>query len=296
VHTLDLEDQDLTADSCAYYPVSGIEYIEHKDALVVSLFDGSFHVISNLSANPQLVASNTSESLTTEGLSLQARTAFTRVETREARLSTAITRYDANRISGMTSYDHGGTFAWIHEYVPYLNSAIYLRSSFGPDPYGRPISVTSTTQSILAFSLFRRCGPISKPIAGSRACAIAQLVMIVSFPYEPSGPNAAHVSADLGHSTMSVLRPIFCALRNGARTAQFAVEVVEALKGSQHACELPEIAPPIADPNGDGVCRRAYRTSLTSHLFGWPHVTALRRRVALAALMQVCASSMSPHA
>jgi general transcription factor 3C protein 4 len=112
---LDLETQDLTSDSSAYYPVSGIEYIEHDDSLILSLYDGSFHVITHLSTTPQVTDPATCEGLSSEALSLQARTAFVKIESREARPLAAITRHDANRTSGMTSYDGGRTFAWLHE-------------------------------------------------------------------------------------------------------------------------------------------------------------------------------------
>jgi general transcription factor 3C polypeptide 4 len=115
IYTLSLAAQDITSDSSAFYPISGIEYIPHEDTVVLSAFDGSFYVIRNLSTAPEVAHSQISGFLATEGLTLQARASFVRVETQDAKSSVAITREDVNRISGMTAYDGASTLTWIHE-------------------------------------------------------------------------------------------------------------------------------------------------------------------------------------
>lgn len=79
--------------------------------LIVSLADGSFHLVSHLSTGPVLDSSTPGPqaSLTAATISANARSAFIRLEDGN------INRVDVNRIDGMTSYDDGSTFAWIHE-------------------------------------------------------------------------------------------------------------------------------------------------------------------------------------
>lgn len=75
------------------------------------LFDGSFHVIHNVSLDPSWTPSDPDNNITTENLSVAARSIFTRVEpgTVDAEL--------VNRISGMASYDGSATVTWVHEYL-----------------------------------------------------------------------------------------------------------------------------------------------------------------------------------
>jgi general transcription factor 3C protein 4 len=89
----------------------------------VSLFDGSFHVIQNLSHEPMWSSStadgrdgaevgDSNATFTSEGLSAASRTAFTLAERRDIRFT------DVNRISGMLAHDDAsGVMMWLHEYV-----------------------------------------------------------------------------------------------------------------------------------------------------------------------------------
>ncbi|KAJ6580956.1 putative zinc-finger of transcription factor IIIC complex-domain-containing protein [Mycena capillaripes] len=102
--------QKLSVGSSAFHPVSGLHYAQHEDALLVSLFDGSIHVISSLTEEPKL--SNVSQSLgdqTSEGLSGILRSVF--VHSEKAKVS----KRDVNRVSGMIPYDDYSVAVWVQE-------------------------------------------------------------------------------------------------------------------------------------------------------------------------------------
>ncbi|KAJ7489173.1 putative zinc-finger of transcription factor IIIC complex-domain-containing protein [Mycena latifolia] len=98
----------LSAGLSPFHPIAGLHYVRRRDALLVCMSDGSFHVIHSLSRDPSWTPP-TDDAVTTDSLSVAARTIFTRVEpgTVDAEL--------VNRISGMASYDGGATVTWVHE-------------------------------------------------------------------------------------------------------------------------------------------------------------------------------------
>ncbi len=105
-----LQTQKRSVGSSALSPSSGISYIPDRDISVISLSDGSFHVIHSLSANPSLVPPP-SEGVSSETLSAASRALFARAEPEKATLK------DVDRINGMTSYDGRSTFVWTYEWV-----------------------------------------------------------------------------------------------------------------------------------------------------------------------------------
>jgi hypothetical protein len=77
------------------------------DALILALFDGSFHVAHNFSREPSFVPAAGAKFLSSERLSTTIKSAFSQVEHN--------VRYDdVNRITGLESYDGSATFFWIH--------------------------------------------------------------------------------------------------------------------------------------------------------------------------------------
>ena len=104
-----LETQKLSVASTAFSRVSGIAYAQRRDALVITLADGSFHVIQQLSTNPSLSPGASADNLTSSAVSKAARTVFSKVEEEE------VTRSDVNAIHGLTSYDGDAFYTWIHE-------------------------------------------------------------------------------------------------------------------------------------------------------------------------------------
>jgi general transcription factor 3C protein 4 len=82
--------------------------VPHEDALIISLFDGSLHVVHNLSSEPSWAPGH--GSLTSQDLSIATRTASVPAEF--GGLHSNI----VNRISGLVPYGHA-TVLWAHEYV-----------------------------------------------------------------------------------------------------------------------------------------------------------------------------------
>ncbi|KAJ7308537.1 transcription factor IIIC subunit delta N-term-domain-containing protein [Mycena albidolilacea] len=109
--SLRLDTQKLSVGSSSLQPVSGLHYAQQEDALFVSLFDGSVHVINSLSEEPKL--SNASQTLgdqTSEGLSDILRSTFVRSE------KAKISKRDMNRVSGMIPCDdHYSVAVWVQE-------------------------------------------------------------------------------------------------------------------------------------------------------------------------------------
>jgi general transcription factor 3C polypeptide 4 len=104
-------------DSSALHPTSAIIYVEERDAVVVTLLDGSFHTINNISVDPTLDLVLDSDTFSTDQISIQARLIFAITEQNHRKPSSYISHKDANRIYGAISYDDGPTLAWLHESV-----------------------------------------------------------------------------------------------------------------------------------------------------------------------------------
>lgn len=95
--------------STALAPVSGIVYLSRHDSVVVSLSDGSFHVIKSLSTAPILASDDPAETISSTALSTLVRQHFVNVEGEGTR------KLDVNSTHGMTNIDGDSTFLWIHE-------------------------------------------------------------------------------------------------------------------------------------------------------------------------------------
>ena len=107
-------------DCSAFHQVTGISYVQNQDALLITLFDGSFHVICDLCHNPRWASTSTIqnfsneidyESLTSENLSKISRSIFVKAEKGN------IDRRDMVKINGVTSYDDASCFSWVYECV-----------------------------------------------------------------------------------------------------------------------------------------------------------------------------------
>ncbi|KAK7687789.1 hypothetical protein QCA50_009008 [Cerrena zonata] len=110
-HTIALQTQSISAGATCFAPMSGITYNRHYDTLIISLTDGSFHLVSHLSTGPVLGNLTAEADFTAGTISANARSVFFRLE------DSNVGRVDVNRIDGMTSYDDGSTYAWIHEHT-----------------------------------------------------------------------------------------------------------------------------------------------------------------------------------
>lgn len=155
-----LRTQKLSVGSSSLHPTSGIHYIRSEDVLVLSLFDGSFHVLHNVSSDPSWTSTIPNYSLTSEKLSAASRSVFSEVEQGEISYS------DVNRICGMIPYDSSATILWVHEYamsiITFLTCSVNFLIKGHVD---RRILPTSMMPGITACSSQRSFGPL--PI---RAC------------------------------------------------------------------------------------------------------------------------------
>lgn len=103
---LELKLQPLSSSSTPYVANSGFVYYEQRNALMVCLYDGSFHMIHDVSTCPSIYPLD--RSLSSEELTRRARSVFA-VSEGEVSFS------DANRTSGICDYDETGTVMWLHE-------------------------------------------------------------------------------------------------------------------------------------------------------------------------------------
>ncbi|KAF9465990.1 putative zinc-finger of transcription factor IIIC complex-domain-containing protein [Collybia nuda] len=104
-----LKNQKISIGSSSFHTASGIQYTQRTDKLILTLVDGSFYVIHDLSTEPSLVPSTMDDPITSEKLSMTIRSAFVQSEQGEVEYS------DVNRITGVTSYDSSASFIWLHE-------------------------------------------------------------------------------------------------------------------------------------------------------------------------------------
>ncbi|KAJ6482521.1 putative zinc-finger of transcription factor IIIC complex-domain-containing protein [Mycena sanguinolenta] len=100
---------NLSAGMSPLHPLSGMYYIRRRDAMMICLYDGSFHVVHNVSSDPSWTPSSLDDPISTQKLSITARSLFTRVE------PGVVDRELENRISAMTPYDGSATVTWLHE-------------------------------------------------------------------------------------------------------------------------------------------------------------------------------------
>ena len=95
-----------------FYPPSGLIYSPERDAVVLSLFDGSFHVIYSVSSSPtvtQPTEASEQDKFTSSNLSSKSRKVFVQVE------RGAAPPVEMNRISGMVSFAGFPIVCWMHE-------------------------------------------------------------------------------------------------------------------------------------------------------------------------------------
>ena len=179
-----LATKKMSQNSSALHSASGLTYLPNLDALVVALSDGSFHVIQNLSVNPDIAESSSSfahgegfrEWLTSDSLSQTARTTFHSTEKGN------VDRSDMCRIHGMVSYDGDATFLWAYEYVHQLTTDnLDSRLCNHSGHLASQTSVTGRIQSVAAHSSCLGCGTTISPLSILKillCCCIRQKVRL----------------------------------------------------------------------------------------------------------------------
>jgi hypothetical protein len=136
-----LQTQKTSAAASFLSPVSGVAYVDKYDMLVVSLYDGTFHAVYGLSAEPTLTPPSHAHP-TSSSLSAMARAVFVRSEDRQVRKAEMCAVY------GMQSYNGAQTFVWVHECV--ITSSWCFADTFTVYTAGRHARRTLTTNMRLS--------------------------------------------------------------------------------------------------------------------------------------------------
>ncbi|KZV69295.1 hypothetical protein PENSPDRAFT_633282 [Peniophora sp. CONT] len=103
-----LQTQKTSASSSFLHPVSGVSYIAKYDMLVLSLQDGSFHAVYQMTTEPTLVSPEPTLP-TSSAMSSLSRTIFGRCEEKPVK------KTDLSVVDGMTSFNGSSTFIWTCE-------------------------------------------------------------------------------------------------------------------------------------------------------------------------------------
>ena len=100
-----MRNQKIHKSSSAFHPVVGLNYILHQDILIVTLTDGSFHVVQNISSDP----SWSGGCVNSYQISKAVRSAFVESQNCDVDL------VDMNKITGVCLFDDGSTVVWAQE-------------------------------------------------------------------------------------------------------------------------------------------------------------------------------------
>ena len=104
--------------------MTGISYLQNRDVLLITLFDGSFHVICDLFLDPRWASTSDIQNstvavdygpLTSENLSKMSRSIFVKAE------KGTVDRRDMVKINGVAPYDNASCFSWVYECVSSFN-------------------------------------------------------------------------------------------------------------------------------------------------------------------------------
>ncbi|THU78751.1 hypothetical protein K435DRAFT_973415 [Dendrothele bispora CBS 962.96] len=246
--TIPLKTQKHSVGSSCFHPVTGLQYIARRDKLIISLLDGSFHVVHDLSTSPNItaVAEEDSESdaltLTSKQLSSTVRSVFSRVE------QETITFSDVNRMSGMVSYEDAGVLGWVHEAVRPADF------SYKHDAKHNSMLIVAQIWNDLDDEVF-----------------IQQL-----------SDTLLNAKAAVGIGPLQILRFTFFHLREKALLNRLHHQLLEVLGKASEDYSASIVTPTWGQgPLSPGV-RAEVRSSLASHLFGWDNLLSLRMRLSLA--------------
>jgi len=100
-----LRNQKIHKSSSALHPVVGLNYILLQDILTVTLTDGSFHVVHNISSDPSWSGGR----VNSYQISKTVRSAFV------GSLNCDVDLVDMNKITGVCSFDNRSTVVWAQE-------------------------------------------------------------------------------------------------------------------------------------------------------------------------------------
>ncbi|CCM02571.1 uncharacterized protein FIBRA_04674 [Fibroporia radiculosa] len=238
-----LHTQKVSVGASALCSVSGTAYISRTDTLVLSLADGSFHVIHAVSTEPSTEPLHSGHHLTSETISRAIRAVFVKAEPEPSSTK------DIQRIYGTTSYDGYATFVWLHEKsrptefnykheARHVSMLVVARLSDG----------YYTDEDVL-LELHDR---VNGACAGAAEC-----------------PD-------------SLLRPILSQLREPAVFSRVYKGVLNILQNPLVWDNIPQVIIPAAVGDLTSDTRRDFRRSLSMHFFGWDVLLSLRMRYVVA--------------
>ncbi|KAF9479133.1 hypothetical protein BDN70DRAFT_709576 [Pholiota conissans] len=243
--TLRIQLQKISTDSSPFHPVSGLTYRQSEDRLVVTLFDGSFHVVRNLSMDPSWASKAAvdveSEHVTSETLSALSRATFEKAEKGE------VDRGDMLRIDGAIPYDDVSVFLWVYE-------------SSRPSDFSYKHDAKHSSTLVVA-QMWEADGDD----------ILLNLNTLLT-----------NVKASSRSSPLHLLRPFFLHLRNPITLDLLHSSLLETLQASSMIDHSTRIKLPLFDGTLDQDTRSKFRAALSTHLFGWDNLLSLRMRLSLA--------------
>ncbi|TDL24008.1 hypothetical protein BD410DRAFT_767896 [Rickenella mellea] len=243
---LRLQSQRTSVGSSSLTPVSGMNYDQHNDALLVTLFDGSFHIVYNLSSEPSLQdrtmdIDGSNRSMPSSALvSSRTRAAFERAEG-------SVQHLDVNRTSGALSFDGSSTVAWLHE------ACRPTDFSYKHDAKHNSMLVVSQLWD-----------------APSDDALLTNLKNAFERPDIGSGDAPVHV-----------LRRIFLHLRHPDRFDQLKSRIIGTLL-PEDVVDVPAVVIPPLNGEIHAAAREEFRKSLASDMYGLEPLHSLRLRLAVA--------------
>ncbi|KAH9476063.1 Putative transcription factor tau subunit sfc9 [Psilocybe cubensis] len=245
--SLRLQTQKISSDASALHPVTGLTYLRKQDRLVVTLFDGSFHVLRSFSTDPvwatRTVVDTGGEQLTSDGLSSVSRGIFVRME------KGAVDRRDMVQVNGAVSYDDNACFLWVYE------SACPSDFSYKHDAKHRTTLIVTPMWEDENDELL-----------------LQDLATLLNT-----------VKASSGYSPLYLLRPYMLHLRDPAKLHNLHSKLLEILATRPLVEDLSKTitVPPLQEVLNDDV-RCQFRYSVSTSLFGWDDLLSLRMRLSLA--------------
>ncbi|PPQ88838.1 hypothetical protein CVT25_010267, partial [Psilocybe cyanescens] len=246
---LRLQTQRISVDASALHPVTGISYLRRQDRLVVTLFDGSFHVIRSFSADPMWAARSMVDSgeehLTSEVLSGVSRATFVRSE------KGGVDKQDMVKVNGAVSYDGAACFLWVYE-------------SARPSDFSYKHDAKHSSTLIVARMWEDE----------DEALLLQNLANLLNT-----------VEASSGYSPLHLLRPYLIHLRDPAKLDALHAKFLEILVAQPSSVEdysktinIPSREEGFVDDN----VRSQFRYAVSTNLFGWDDLLSLRMRLSLA--------------
>ncbi|KAH9943814.1 transcription factor IIIC subunit delta N-term-domain-containing protein [Amylocystis lapponica] len=232
--------QKLSVGSSALCSVTGAEYIRTKDVLVVSLSDGSFHVVHTVSTEPSLAPLGSPPPAhvpTSEAVSAVGRSVFLKVESEDLQFK------DVNHINGMASYDDHAAFVWIHE--------ASRPTDFSYKHDAKHVSMFVVAQLWSEDDDERILRDLKERITGAKACS--------------------------GQSPISVLRPVFLHLRDPPKLLRLDGDLAQILQPTSLEDFIQVIVPPYTGQLTSEL-RKQFGRSFSTHIYGWDALMSERMK------------------